>query len=182
QDREEESKPKHGPSFLSLKRVAPNTCNAHQYARAMPLGFLGSRPSSPPGGRPLRARVSWEFDVVVMARTDRESSEGSPVASAILEKLDRELGQIDRPGTFCASGSVPAVLPGLEVEGLGPIGLPLTPKAAKDLIKHCHRAPYGKGEKTHVDTNVRRVWRLEPERFELKNPEWARLIEGIVGK
>src|SRR5947209_7195355 len=32
----------------------------------------------------------------------RESSEGRPVASAILEKLDRALGEIDRPGTFCA--------------------------------------------------------------------------------
>jgi hypothetical protein len=99
-----------------------------------------------------------------------------------LEKLDRALGQIDRPGTFCVSGSVPAVLPGLEVEGLGPIGLPLTPKTATDLIKHCHQAPYGKGAKTLVDTKVRRVWRMEPDRFALKNPDWDRVIKGIVGK
>jgi len=70
------------------------------------------------------------------------------VASAILEQLDGALRQIDRPGTFCVNGSVPAVLPGLEVEGLGPVGLPLTSIAAKELIKHCHQAPYGKGEKT----------------------------------
>lgn len=102
------------------------------------------------------------------------------MASAILEKLDQALGQIDRPGTFCASGSVPAVLPGLEVEGMGPVGLPLTPGVAKELIKKCHQAPYGKGQETLVDTKVRRVWRLEPDRFELKNPEWDRLVKGIV--
>lgn len=104
------------------------------------------------------------------------------MASAILEKLDRALGQIDRPGAFCASGSVSAVLPGLEVEGLGPVGLPLTASAAKELIKHCQQAPHGQGEKTVVDTKVRRVWRLKPDHFVLKNPEWSRFIEGIVGK
>ena len=102
--------------------------------------------------------------------------------SAILEKLDRALGQIDRPGTFCVSGSLPAVLPGLEVKGPGPIGLPLTSRAAKDLIKQCQQAPYGKGEKTLVDTSVRRVWRMEPDQFALKNPDWERVINGIVAK
>jgi hypothetical protein len=119
---------------------------------------------------------------MVTPRPDCRLGEGNAVSSAILEKLDRALGQIDRPGTFCVSGSVPAVLPGLEVEGLGPIGLPLSPKAAKDLIKRCHQAPYGKGEKTLVDTSVRRVWRLEPDHFQLKNPDWGPVLKEIVGK
>jgi hypothetical protein len=104
------------------------------------------------------------------------------VPSATLEKLDRALGQIDRPGTFCVSGRVPAVLPGLEVEGLGPIGLPLSPRAARDLIKRCHQAPYGQGKKTLVDTTVRRVWRLEPDHFRLENPDWDRVTTEIVAK
>jgi hypothetical protein len=78
-----------------------------------------------------------------------------------LEKLSQALSQIDRPGSFCVSGSVPAVLPGLEVEGLGPIGLPLTAKTAKELKKQAHQAPYGKGEKTLVDTDPRS--QAEPE-------------------
>ena len=49
-------------------------------------------------------------------------------------------------------------------------------------MKHCHQAPYGKGEKTLVDTNVRRVWRMEPDRFSLTNPEWKRFIAETVGK
>ncbi len=100
----------------------------------------------------------------------------------ILKKLSQELSKIDRPGSFCVSGSVPAVLPGLEVEDLGPIGLPLTAKMAKEMMKHCDQAPYGKGEKTIVDTSVRRVWRMEPDRFSLTNPDWKRFIEETVSK
>ena len=104
------------------------------------------------------------------------------MAESTLEKLSQALIEIDRPGSFCVSGSVPAVLPGLEVDGLGPIGLPLTAKQAKELIKHCDQAPYGKGEKTLVDTNVRRVWRMEPDRFSLTNPEWKRFMDETVKK
>ena len=99
-----------------------------------------------------------------------------------LEKLSEALVQIDRPGSFCVSGSLPAVPPGLEVKGLGPIGLPLTAQTAKDLKKQCHQVPYGKGEKTLVDTKVRSVWRMEPGQFSLKNPEWHQFLDQAVKK
>src|SRR4051812_30197105 len=104
----------------------------------------------------------------------RVPGEESPVLGEIREKLSEALSKVDRPGSFCVSGSAPAVLPGLEVEGLGPVGLPLTARQAKALIKHCHRAPHGKGEKTVVDPSVRRVWKMEPGRFSLTNPDWER--------
>jgi hypothetical protein len=104
------------------------------------------------------------------------------VSEAIREKLRQALSKIDRPGTFCVSGSAPSVLPGLEVHGLGPVGLPLTVSQAKDLLKHCDQAPYGKGEKTLVDKKVRRVWRMEPDRFSLTNPEWDRFLAATVAK
>jgi hypothetical protein len=100
----------------------------------------------------------------------------------IHEDLEQALGRIDRPGSFCAVGSAPLVLPGLEVHGLGPIGLPLTAVQAKELIKRCEQAPHGKGDKTLVDTKVRRVWRLKPERFNLTNPGWKEFIERTVKK
>jgi 2OG-Fe(II) oxygenase superfamily len=99
------------------------------------------------------------------------------VSNKILEELSQAMSKIDRPGTFCVSGSVQTVLPGLEVGGLGPIGLPLTGNQAKDLKKLCEQAPYGKGEKTLVDTSVRRVWRLMPSQFSLRNPDWKRFLE-----
>jgi hypothetical protein len=42
------------------------------------------------------------------------------------------------------------------------------------------QAPYGKGEETLVDTSVRRVWRLTPDRFKLTNPEWQKFLKQTV--
>lgn len=100
------------------------------------------------------------------------------IRDAIVEVLER----VDRPGTFCVEGSVPAFLPGLEVEGLGPVGLPLSDLQAKALRKVCEQAPYGKGERTLVDTSVRKVWRLLPDRFALRNPEWDRFVAEAVAR
>jgi len=104
------------------------------------------------------------------------------VSNKILEELSQAMSKIDRPGTFCVSGSVQTVLPGLEVDGLGPIGLPLTGNQAKDLKKLCEQAPYGKGEKTLVDTSVRRVWRLMPSQFSLRNPDWKLFLQETLSK
>src|SRR3954451_13496781 len=108
--------------------------------------------------------------------------EENPMREELSEELSQALSKIDRPGSFCVSGSAPAILPGLEVEGLGSVGLPLNAQQAKELKKHCHQAPYGKGEETVVDTNVRRVWRMEPDTFALTNPDWDRLLAETVGK
>jgi hypothetical protein len=104
------------------------------------------------------------------------------MSRALLQQLGQVLEDIDRPGSFCVSGSAPAVLPGLEVEGLGPVGLPLTARHARELKGLCEQAPYGKGEETVVDTSVRRVWRLKPERFSLTNPDWADFLRQTVGQ
>lgn len=89
---------------------------------------------------------------------------------------------IDRPGAFVASGVAAPILPGLEVEGIGSIGLPL-PAAQADELKHrCEQAAYGKGEQTIVDTKVRQVWRLTPDRFILANPAWATVLGDVVAK
>ena len=104
------------------------------------------------------------------------------MSKEILKELSQAMSKIDRPGTFCVSGSVQTVLPGLEVAGLGPIGLPLTGNQAEDLKKLCEQAPYGKGEQTLVDTSVRRVWRLRPSQFTLRNPEWQRFLQETLSK
>ncbi|MEX2185183.1 MAG: 2OG-Fe(II) oxygenase, partial [Pirellulales bacterium] len=95
-------------------------------------------------------------------------------------KLLKALNQVDRPGDVCASGDLPLVLPGLDVQGVGTIRFPLAAAQAGKLIRKCVQAPYGKGTKTLVDTSVRRVWELDPERFELTNPGWDELIAMVV--
>jgi hypothetical protein len=102
------------------------------------------------------------------------------MSHSVAEELSEVLEKIDRPGSFCVSGGAPTVLPGLEVEGLGPIGLPLTARQAKELKSRCEQAPYGKGEETLVDTSVRNVWRMKPEHFTLTNPDWEKFLRQTV--
>jgi hypothetical protein len=95
-------------------------------------------------------------------------------------KLLEALSEVDRPGEVCTGGDRPLTLPGLDVAGLGPVRLPLGTMQARRLIKLCRLAPYGKGTETVVDTDVRRVWELDPDQFQLTNPKWNDLVTSIV--
>lgn len=90
------------------------------------------------------------------------------------------LKDVNRSGDFCVSGVRPFVLPGLEVRDVGTVSLPLTESSAKALIAVSKQAPYGRGTKTVVDTNVRKVRELDPGRFELRNPAWNTCVEEIT--
>lgn len=98
----------------------------------------------------------------------------------VREQLLKILKTIDRPGTFCTSGRLPAMFPGLEVADLGTISLPLEKRQAAALKKLARQAPYGKGTQTLVDTNVRRVWEIDADQVTLANPEWPDAVEGAV--
>ena len=96
------------------------------------------------------------------------------------EHLLEALAGIDRPGDIFVAGDRVPAMPGLEVEGIGTVGLPLSKAQARALIRRCRQAPYGKGTQTLVDTDVRRVWELDPAHFELTNPKWEAQIESIL--
>jgi hypothetical protein len=100
----------------------------------------------------------------------------NPIRDELLQELDK----IDRPGAICVGDSVPPVLPGLTIEGVGPVGLPLTEVQAQTLIQYYRQASYGKGAETVVDTNVRRVWELEPKEFALANSAWPPFLDETV--
>ena len=62
-----------------------------------------------------------------------------------------------------------------------PIGLPIiTKEQAFELIQHCSKAPYGKGEETIYDDAVRKTWQLGPENFRMSNPKWAQMITNLL--
>src|SRR4051794_40563397 len=74
--------------------------------------------------------------------------------SSIAIDLAAALSTISRPGDFCIAGTADLLAPRLEVEGVGPIALPLLPVQAEQLIATAERAPYGRGEDTLTDTKV----------------------------
>lgn len=98
----------------------------------------------------------------------------------IHQQLLDVLSRIDRPGTYCTSGLMPPVFPGLEVTGAGTVALPLDERQAAALRKLARQAPYGKGTQTLVDTDVRRVWEIDADQVTLANPEWQEALQIVV--
>jgi hypothetical protein len=84
-----------------------------------------------------------------------------------IQWLSAAVAQTTKSARFCASGAVPIANPGLDVDGLGPIALPLKRGMAKSLIACCHVAPYGQGTRTVIDLDVRNTHELNPEKFRL---------------
>jgi predicted 2-oxoglutarate/Fe(II)-dependent dioxygenase YbiX/ATP:corrinoid adenosyltransferase len=58
---------------------------------------------------------------------------------------------------FFSSGQIDLALAedAIEIEGIGPVNLPMRPKDVRELIARAESAPYGKGTRTIVDTSVR---------------------------
>ena len=90
------------------------------------------------------------------------------------------LSTVRTPGSFCTAGIRAMPLPGLTVDGVGPIALPLLEQQAHQLIAIAERAPYGRGEETLVDTDVRRTWQIAPQRVRIAGRHWADGLAAIV--
>jgi hypothetical protein len=93
----------------------------------------------------------------------------------------KKIEAIDGPNAFAYCKTLPnAPIAGLEITGLGRIGLPLQPQDALAIIGLCSQSPSGEGEQTAVDTNVRNSWELDASQFNLVNPAWAQLIARLT--
>ncbi len=99
---------------------------------------------------------------------------------SINNDLLKMLQNVQRPGDFYAAGSREIFAPRLEVEGIGPISLPLSVAQAEQLVCVAERAPYGKGEETLVDTEVRRTWQIDAGKVELGGKHWKQDLAAIV--
>ena len=114
------------------------------------------------------------------SNSDSICSKETPTPS-YFEEILSVLGTVKRPGSFAFGGIADIPHPGLEIRGVdGKIGLPLCQSQAKDIIEECTRAPFGRGEKTIVDTSVRCTWQLEPEQFSIGNPLWSAKLDALV--
>jgi hypothetical protein len=95
------------------------------------------------------------------------------------------LQNVDCPGSFaiggvCENGVL--LMPGLVVDGVGTIGLPLSGIQAIELSKRCEDAPFGRGSVTVVDKSVRNTFQLSPKDFKISNPSWEKEVENLTKK
>jgi hypothetical protein len=120
------------------------------------------------------------------SRSDEDestSSLGSLTGTGVKTKIRSALDSLDSAGSFASFGNIKALIdPRVCVDGLGHIKFPLTEESAQSLIKTCHRSPFGNGEKTIIDTSVRRTWELNNDQFRIENPEWKKELDKIKTK
>ncbi len=101
---------------------------------------------------------------------------------SITNQIFDSLQTVQRPGDFYATGTQDIFLPQLEVAGVGRIALPLLSMQAKQLVAMAEQAPYGRGQETLVDTDVRRTWQIDARHVTLKGKHWAKNLSTIVGR
>jgi hypothetical protein len=94
----------------------------------------------------------------------------------LVEKLVGAMGEASRRMRYCASGRLPAIDPGIEIEGFGRLSVPLKQGYAKRLAETCRPAPYGKGVQTLVDPKVRKTLEIDAARIQLSDV-WNAAIE-----
>ncbi|OWZ02866.1 hypothetical protein PHMEG_00025503 [Phytophthora megakarya] len=102
--------------------------------------------------------------------------------SEMLSRADNNAGEYSFGGQ---ANTLPAI-PGLYVDGVGLIPVPLTEEHATKLMAKCDKSPFGRKLDTMMDENVRKSWQLAPDQVELKNPLWhtgmEKLSDTIAGR
>ncbi len=74
----------------------------------------------------------------------------------------------------------PFVFPDLAVNGMEGIGFPISPSQIKEMMQVAHRASFGKGQETVLDTTVRSAWEIDANNIELRNKDWSVFIDNIL--
>ena len=98
------------------------------------------------------------------------------------EELVKLLGSIDRPGDYCVGGKLFEAMPRVTVEGAGELSFPVPDVQIDALIKVAERAPYGKGTRTLVDTEVRDCWQIDADRIRLGGRAWSGTLKKIMDR
>jgi hypothetical protein len=96
------------------------------------------------------------------------------------EALLTALNEIKGSGSFVSSGVKPFHFPGLKIEGVDEIGFPINAIQIKEVIKAAHKAPFGKGSETVLDTTVRSAWEIDADKVVFQNDDWQQFVDGII--
>lgn len=70
--------------------------------------------------------------------------------------------------------------PGLHIDNVGNISLPLQSSDAKKIMATSRQAPFGRGSRTIVDISFRNTKELDIDHFRLRNPAWEQYLQDII--
>ncbi len=91
-------------------------------------------------------------------------------------RLATLLGELTADGSFSASCRAPVDDLAIEVNGVGPLRLPVSASQALDLRRIARPARYGRGEETVLDRRVRDTWEVARSRVRIDKRRWNRTL------
>ncbi len=97
-----------------------------------------------------------------------------------LTRLETLLAGVQRAGDFFVHGSLDAPIPRVEIDGIGVLSFPVPASQIEAVIKRAHRAPYGRGEHTIVDTSIRNAWQLDSTDVRIGGKAWEKTFNQIM--
>src|SRR6267154_2744049 len=100
--------------------------------------------------------------------------------SSIGITLLNSLRSVERPGDFCVGGIQGIFMPTIDIDGMGRIALPILPIQAERLVAIAEAAPYGRGEETVVDREIRRTWQIDSAKVRIGGRHWDKTLAGLV--
>ncbi|EGZ22751.1 hypothetical protein PHYSODRAFT_252204 [Phytophthora sojae] len=106
----------------------------------------------------------------------------APTGTACI-KISNTLGEAsEHSGDFSFGGQADLLppVPGLFVDGVGPVPVPLWEERALKLIDKCDKSPFGHNMDTKLDESVRKSWQLAPDQVQFKNPSWQAGIDKMA--
>lgn len=113
---------------------------------------------------------------------DRDSDSEEDDVTSLRKSILHRILEIQTAGSFATSGTFKEfVHPGLLVDGIGMIRLPLSSGDAQSLIGASRQAPFGKGNQTLVDETVRKTWEIDGSKVTFSNNAWHSWLDGVVG-
>ncbi|KAF1835575.1 hypothetical protein BDW02DRAFT_495568 [Decorospora gaudefroyi] len=97
------------------------------------------------------------------------------------KQLQDLLDNLQLDGTFSSLYTTSQfVNPGLHINTIGSIALPLSSRDALTIIGRCRKAPFGRKDETVIDENVRRTWELDAAEFQCLNPAWESYLQRLL--
>ena len=89
---------------------------------------------------------------------------------------------IERPGAYCVGALHDVIMPAIDVDGVGRLGFPVSAAQAMRLIEIAEPAPFGRGQETLVDPDVRRTWQIDTAKITISGGRWNQTLADLVAE
>ncbi|KAL8707410.1 MAG: hypothetical protein Q9220_007555 [cf. Caloplaca sp. 1 TL-2023] len=116
-----------------------------------------------------------------MSETSSDDGGAAAEKANFMSELCRLIAQVQTSGSFAAFGAIDSfVNPGISVDPIGIVRLPLSGDDAQSLVQTSQRAPFGKGNQTVVDESIRMTWQIDAANVRFLNEEWQSCLNQIL--